>query len=318
MRGKAAMVLSMMVISIFTIGCTEDSQDATYPVIDRESKIPADGVKMTPESDVHPPVLHSDEFEDPVPVGYPINTAGGEDSPYILDDGNTLYFFFTPDVSVPAEKQVVDDVTGIYVSRRNGSDWSRPERVWLQDPGKLSLDGAQTIAGEKMYFASAREGYTGLHLFTADLVDGKWTNWQYGGDRLKELEVGELHVVGNDMYFHSPRAGGKGAYDLWKITWDGSDWSDPVNLEELNSEGNDGWPYVTPDGNEIWFTRNHMGAPSIWRSKMVNGTWWEPVLVLETFAAEPTLDSEGNLYFAHHYFKDDVMLEADIYVCYRK
>ena len=105
------MVLSMMVISIFTIGCTEDSQDAAYPVIDRESKIPADGVKMTPESDVHPPVLHSDEFEDPVPLRYPINTAGGEDSPYILDDGNTLYFFFTPDVSIPAEKQVIDDVT---------------------------------------------------------------------------------------------------------------------------------------------------------------------------------------------------------------
>jgi Tol biopolymer transport system component len=318
MRGKAALIASIITICILTAGCILEDEEAEYPIVDREDKIPLDSVKVTPATDAHPPVLHSEEFEEPVPVGYPINTAGGEDSPYILEDGNTMYFFFTPDVGVPVEKQVIDDVTGIYVSRRTGGSWSRPERVWLQDPGKLALDGAQTIVGKKMYFASAREGYTGLHIFTADLVDGNWTNWKYGGNRLKELEVGELHVVGDDMYFHSPRAGGKGAYDLWKITWDGSDWSEPVNLEELNSEGNEGWPYVTPDGKEIWFTRQHSGAPSIWMSRSVNGTWEEPVLVLEMFAGEPTLDSEGNLYFVHHYFKDDVMIEADIYVCYRK
>ena len=99
---------------------------------------------------------------------------------------------------------------------------------------------------------------------------------------------------------------------------DGSDWSEPVNLEAINSAENDGWPYVTPDGNEMWFTRRHMGAPSIWRSFKVNGTWQELELIVETFAAESTLDNEGNLYFAHHYFKDDVMIEADFYVCYRK
>jgi len=105
-------------------------------------------------------------------------------------------------------------------------------------------------------------------------------------------------------------------YDF--LSWDGSDWSKPVNLEAINSAENDGWPYVSQDGMEIWFTRRHMGAPSIWRSFKMNGTWQEPELIVETFAAEPTMDDEGNLYFAHHYFKDDVMIEADFYVCYRK
>jgi hypothetical protein len=75
---------------------------------------------------------------------------------------------------------------------------------------------------------------------------------------------------------------------------------------------------LTPDGKELWFTRRHSGAPSIWRSFKVNGTWQEPELIVETFAGEPTLDNEGNLYFVHHYFENDEMIEADIYVCYRK
>lgn len=311
---------SVLVMSILILcGCLDDGgEDAEYPDIDRESKIPADAVKVTPETDIYPPILHSDEYEDPVPMSEVINSAGGEDSPFILPDGNTFYFFFTPDVSIPAEQQVTDDVTGIYVSRKVNGTWTEPERVWLQNPGKLALDGAHTINGNEMYFASAREGYTGLHLFTAELIDDEWTNWKYGGDRLKELEVGELHIVGDNLYFHSGRSGGLGDYDIWMITWDGNDWGEPVNIEAVNSEGNDGWLYVTPDEEELWFTRQHSGAPSIWVTRKENGSWGEPEMILSQFAAEPTLDFAGNIYFAHHYFKDDEMIEADFYVCYRK
>jgi len=41
----------------------------------------------------------------------PVNTSGGEDSPFLLPDSQTLYFFFTPDVSIPTEKQLFDGVT---------------------------------------------------------------------------------------------------------------------------------------------------------------------------------------------------------------
>ena len=45
----------------------------------RESAIPEAALKMTPESDIHPPILHSDEWSQPVPLGSVVNTAGGED-----------------------------------------------------------------------------------------------------------------------------------------------------------------------------------------------------------------------------------------------
>jgi hypothetical protein len=80
--------------------------------VDRLAKIPAAAVKMSPATDEHPPVLLSDEFEDPLPVPGAVNTAGAEDSPFIPPDGGTLFFFFTPDVTVPVEKQLLDGATG--------------------------------------------------------------------------------------------------------------------------------------------------------------------------------------------------------------
>jgi hypothetical protein len=61
-----------------------------------------------------------------------------------------------------------------------------------------------------------------------------------------------------------------------------------------------------------------MGSPAIFRSKRVNGEWQEPELIISQFAGESSVDSEGNIYFTHHYYKDGVMLEADIYIAYKK
>lgn len=237
----------------------------------------------------------------------------------MLPDGQTLYFFFTPDVRVPPRDQLFDEVTGVWVTYKEGAGWSEPQRVWLEAPGKLSLDGAVCVQSDEMWFASAREGYTGVNMFTAELVSGKWVNWKYSGDRLmKELQIGEVHIHGDDLYFHSARSGGKGGFDIWVTTRSGSSWSDPVNLEAVNTATMDGYPFVSSDGNELWFTRTLLGSPGVFRSVKVAETWGEPELIVSQFAGEPTLDDAGNLYFVHHYYEVGVMIEADIYVCYRK
>jgi hypothetical protein len=248
-----------------------------------------------------------------------VNTAGAEDSPFVLPDGNTLYFVFTPDVRVAPEGQLVDGVSGIWVSRKVAGTWDMPQRVWLQAPDKLALDGAVSIQGDEMWFASAREGYTGVNMFTAEWVDGAWGRWQYVGDRLmKEIQIGEVHLHGDDLYFHSDRPGGKGDLDLWVTTRHGDSWSDPVNLEAVNTVEPESRPFVSTDGQELWFTRTYQGTPAIFRSRRLDGDWGEPALIVSQFAGEPSLDDAGNLYFVHHYFENGVMIEADIYVAYRR
>jgi hypothetical protein len=303
----------------FMAGCNGSAELTDYPSVDREGRLPADIANRGPETDHHPPVIHSNEFKNPVPLPYPVNTAGAEDSAFILPDGSTLYFFFTPDVRVSPEKQLLDQVTGVYVCHRSGDSWNKPQRVWLEKPGKLSLDGAVAIQGNEMWFASAREGYAGVNMFTAELVDGQWGNWQYAGDRLmKEMQIGEVHLHGDELYFHSARPGGKGDHDIWVTARDGETWSEPINIEAVNTELMDGFPFVSSDGNELWFTRTYLGTPAVFRSVKVDGAWGDPELIVSQFAAEPTLDDTGNLYFIHHYFEKDVMIEADIYVAYRK
>jgi hypothetical protein len=318
----ALIAILIVVVVAVIVHLNLDQPQETPELPTRESAIPAGAVKMTPETDFYPPILHSDEWMQPVPLSSAVNTAGGEDSAFVMPDGNTLYFFFTPDVNVPVEKQVLDGVTGIYVSKKQNGAWSPAERVILQDAGKLALDGAEFVQGDTMWFASAREGYTGVNYFTAEFKDGKWTNWQYVGDKLmKDYQMGEMHISadGNMLYFHSDRAGGKGGLDIWESQKVNGEWQTPVNVAAVNSAGDEGWPFLTQDGNELWFTRTYMGSPAIYRSLKVDGAWQEPVLILSQFAGESSMDNAGNIYFTHHFYNNESkMIEADIYVAYKK
>ena len=127
-----------------------------------------------------------------------------------------------------------------------------------------------------------------------------------------------MHIHGDDLYYHSGRSGGKGGYDIWMISIEEGGWSDPVNIEAVNTEAMDGFPFVSEDGSELWFTRTYKGTPGIFRSKKINGSWGAPELIVSQFAGEPTLDRGGNLYFVHHFYKDGVMIEADLYVALGK
>lgn len=306
-------VLILIFITMLMSCCTNQST-IREPERTREDSIPGNAVKVTPDADVYPPILHSDEWKDPIPMEA-INTAGAEDSPFVYE--NDFYFFFTSDPNIPAEKQLLDGVTGIYVSHSINGVWSNPERVVLQDHGKLSLDGCTFVQGDKMWFCSAREGYTGVNWFTAEFRDGEWTNWKEA-DFDPEYEVGELHITadGSELYFHSYKPGGKGGLDIWVSKSQNGKWQEPINVEVVNTTENEGWPYITPDGSELWFNRQYKGSPAVFRSKKVNGAWQEPELIISQFAGEPTLDSKRNLHFVHHFYKDGKMIEADIYVAY--
>lgn len=315
MMKKQIVVGIIILFSIINFsGCTTNDTKT------REEAIPDDAVKMTPETDLFPPQLHSDEYEEPVPMPGPINTAGAEDSSFFpCCEEDVFYFFFTPDVRVPVEEQLLDGATGIYVSTKVNGEWNTPERVILQDSWKLSLDGCTFVQDDIMWFCSARQGYTGVHWFTAEYKDGEWTNWK-NADFDPELDVGELHFFNNwtELYYHSGRAGGKGGNDIWFSKNVNGEWQEPVNVEAINSEENEGMPYITSDGNELWFNRWYLGSPAVYRSIKVDDEWQEPELIISQFAGEPTLDNEGNIYFVHHFYENGKMIEADIYVAYHK
>jgi len=302
--------------------------DKDLYLVSRDEAIPPDAVKMTPEADTWPPKLHSDEWEDPIPMPGPVNTAGAEDSPFITPDGDWFFFFFTPDVRVPVNEQLLDGCTGMWWSKREGDSWTEPERVVLNDD--VSLDGAQFVFGDTMWFASVRAKGTvreGPQYFIATLRNGEWGNWRNAGTQLNvDYRIGEMHITQDHrtMYCHrDSAAGGYGKYDLWSLERGATGWGTPVNLGPVvNSAKTEGWPWVSSDKQELWFTgdSDSFPGPALYRCKKDStGNWTAPEPIVSQFAGESTMDDEGNLYFVHHYYATGSrMIEADIYFCRRK
>jgi len=306
----------MLFLMLF--GCAQKQ----YPDITREDMIPGNATKVIPQTDLYPPILHSEEYYDPVPLPSAINSRGGEDSAFITPDGSSLYFFFTPDVSVPPQVQVLDNVTGIWVSKKVDGQWTQATRVHLIGPGELSLDGCEFVQGDTMWFCSVRPGNSReIDFYTAEFKNGNWTDWKNAGKELNvEIGIGEMHMSadGSEIYYHSDAGRGKGGIDLYVTEKVNGKWQPAQNLGTLNTELNEGWPFLTQDGSELWFTRFYNGTPGIFRSKKVDGSWGEPELIISQFAGEPSLDNEGNIYFTHHFYEYGEMIEADIYIAKKK
>jgi hypothetical protein len=322
----------ILLITFFTLsyGCVD--QKEPVHTLTREKAIPGDAVKASPETDVYRPVADSDEWNKPVPMAGPINTAGAEDSPYITPDGNTLYFFFTPNVSVPPEKQLIDGLTGIWCAHKINGTWTEPERIILNHD--VSLDGCVCVQGDTMWFGSVRAGNIGtIDVYTAMYRNGKWTDWKNAGEQLnKQYDIGEFQVTpdGNTIYFGRSKQGTDNT-SLWasnRSIWESEKvngiWQEPVELgPNVNCGMLQDQPFLTSDGNELWYTgesRLGYAGPAIFRCvRSQNGEWGKAEEIVSNFAGEPTLDGRGNIYFVHHYYsKDGRMLEADIYVAYRK
>lgn len=135
---------------------------------------------------------------------------------------------------------------------------------------------------------------------------------------MKEIQLGELHVLDDAIFFSSDRPDGMGGLDIWVTARSGDTWADPINIEAVNSSVVEMQPFVSDDWSELWFTRVSNGGPEVFRSRLIDGAWSEPELIVSDLSGEPTLDATGNLYFVHAFYENDEKIETDIYVAYKK
>ena len=82
---------------------------------------------------------------------------------------------------------------------------------------------------------------------------------------------------GEVLYFVSDRPGGKGGLDIWYTKIESKKkFGDPVNLESINTEGNDITPFYHQQSNSLYFSSDGlkgMGGYDIYQSKQDNGQW---------------------------------------------
>ena len=103
-----------------------------------------------------------------------------------------------------------------------------------------------------------------------------------------------ISADGQRLLFCSDRPRGDGArgnMDIWSVTRTGAGaWSDPVNLEAVNSEASEFYPTLTADGALYFVSRREggLGGSDIYRARIVDGQYAEP----ENLG--PIVNSPGN------------------------
>jgi hypothetical protein len=117
------------------------------------------------------------------------------------------------------------------------------------------------VNDNKLYFSSNLKGGHGkADIYTAELVDGKWTN-------IKNLdEVNSPYddyfpfaINGKEIYFSSNRPGGFGKLDLYKYTF--ADGNARINNlgKPINSKGDDFSLFMEPKQESGYFSTNRTG-----------------------------------------------------------
>lgn len=132
---------------------------------------------------------------------------------------------------------------------------------------------AITKDGKRMYFD--RNDYFGgkyrknsagvnqLNIYYAENVDGTWKNIKSASFNDKEYSNSHpaLSPDGKTLYYSSNRPGGKGKSDIYKVTIneDGT-FGNPENLGDIiNTEGDEGFPFVDSDGTLYFSSDAHLG-----------------------------------------------------------
>ncbi|MBL4653042.1 MAG: PD40 domain-containing protein [Flavobacteriales bacterium] len=222
-------------------------------------------------------------IKNPVPFepkncGASINTDKDEYWPTITADNQV--FIFTRSVM----PKITED---FFISEKGANgDWLPSKNVGRpintpDNEGALSL----SPDGQFVFFvACQREDSKGsCDLYIAKRSGNLW---------LKPMNLGSINSPkwdssptfssdGHTLYFSSARGGGVGGMDIWRTRFDGSKWSRPENVKELNTRKDEIAPFIHPDDQTLYFASSGhlgMGGLDLFISrKAEDGTWKSPV-----------------------------------------
>jgi flagellar motor protein MotB len=175
-----------------------------------------------------------------------------------------------------------------FVSELRDGKWTTPENLG-SPPNTPDNEGAQTISADatRMFFTACNrsDGKGGCDIYYSEKRNGLWTRPRNLGAPVntsaKETQP-SVSADGRTLYFVSTRSGGKGGQDIWMSTLDGDgSWSNPVNLEEINTSGDESSPFIHLDNQTLYFASDGlpgMGGYDLFVTRKDSaGKWTTPV-----------------------------------------
>jgi len=181
-----------------------------------------------------------------------------------------------------------------YLEKDADGNWEIPEKFTENLNGPFH-DGTATFNKEQdviIYTRSAmrnekkrllnEKNENQFFLYTSNKVDGKWSDPEKLPFNSVDFSIGHptLSQDGKTLYFSSDMPGGYGGSDLYKSTYDGSSWSQPVNLgSTINTPANEVFPHIAHNGKLYFSSEGHrtLGGLDVFVSQQVAGVWASPI-----------------------------------------
>jgi outer membrane protein OmpA-like peptidoglycan-associated protein len=182
-----------------------------------------------------------------------------------------------------------------------------------------------------------KNGNVNLKIYSSEYQNGEWTPAQELRFNDDGYSTGHpcLSKDGQTMYIVSTRPGGIGGSDLYQCLRVGNNWTEPINLgPNVNSEGNEMFPFVGEDGYLCFTSDGHagLGGLDIFRSMNKNEVWQAPTnlgapinsqmddfaLVYDKesdngyFCSNRSGNGDDNLYFYKHILIDKMIVAGTI------
>ncbi|MBL4707669.1 MAG: OmpA family protein [Flavobacteriales bacterium] len=188
----------------------------------------------------------------------------------------------------------VSDVTGgnfsdLYITKRDKKGkWSEPVLVEGEGVNTEDSEGGAVMNSRRntMYYTRCRvekDGYMGCQILSAKGQGVKFSTPVPIDISSDSAVIGHPALTGDDkiLIFASDMSGGQGGKDLWYIREESrGKWSDPINLgPEINTDGNEMFPYIRENGNLYFASDGHlgMGGLDIFSAENVGDGQWNNV-----------------------------------------
>ena len=200
---------------------------------------------------------------------------------YLGADCDQIYYTSTTEKATGDKKSEITGMKNadVFFSKKNEKgEWERPEPV----EGELNTEFDEGIVAfspdaQTMYLTKARRDLnapTSVEIYTSTRSDAKWSapvKFEITADTLSTFGHPAVSPDGEYLYFVSDMPGGYGGKDIWRISLKERQGS-LVNLgPDINTEGNDDFPYVRSDGSLYFSSDGHpgMGGLDIFRATAV-------------------------------------------------
>lgn len=212
------------------------------------------------------------------PTGYIVenmryfNSRQRDFSPAYVNEGSTELLFTstredaTGNDTHGATGQNFADIFSSNMDRKG--KWSVP--IPVESLNSEFEDGTPNVTSDfsTLYFTRCKKGKNqqlGCQIFKSRAESDSWSEpeveFEMFGDSISTAHPA-ISPDGLTLYFVSDMPGGLGENDIWKVTKDdgGGSWGNPVNLgEEINTSGNELYPYVHADGTLYFSSDSRVG-----------------------------------------------------------